>query len=311
MKILTVNAHQIAWCSFLLILVGNSSAIAEDYRIHAVTPAPRSPVIVHSSDTWKRVESENFRCSCQLDQKAAQQLAEICETWRNDLRTTWISEPVRESWVPKCEVVVHPNCAQYNRAMNCTGDVSVGCTRVTLDGDRVVLRRIDLRADIGDWAQAALPHELTHVVLRERFGVRLVPRWADEGIAMLSESPEKHQERLQHLRNAIAKHSVFTMNSLIRTQCVTDPHLRDAFYGQSLALSSFLIRKSTPARFADFVYDSAEIGFDDALKKQYQLDGMAAMQREWDNWTKRPEDIRFARISIEIAPDAKSAYVDR
>ena len=71
---------------------------------------------------------------------------------------------------------------------------------MNFDQGRTVLRRIDVRADASDWSNAALPHELTHVVLGERFGGHALPRWADEGIAMLSESREKHRERVANLR---------------------------------------------------------------------------------------------------------------
>ena len=52
----------------------------------------------------------------------------------------------------------------------------------------------------------------------------------------------------------------------MRTERIPQPHLRDAFYGQSVALTSWLIRKSTPAKFAEFIEESQRTGIDLALK---------------------------------------------
>ena len=43
-----------------------------------------------------------------------------------------------------------------------------------------------------------LPHEATHVVLAGQFGDQPVPRWADEGMAVLTEPRDKID---RHLRN--------------------------------------------------------------------------------------------------------------
>ena len=59
-------------------------------------------------------------------------------------------------------------------------------------------------------------------------------------------------------------------------------HLRDAFNGQSVALTSWLIRNSTPAEFADFMEESQRSGIDLALKEHYQLNGGVELQHEWN-----------------------------
>ena len=126
------------------------------------------PLSVRTTGAWTIVESANFRCCCQLPELDARRLAECCETWRSRLRKAWLTESSDQCWCPKCDVHVHPNRDVYNRALNRSGDTSVGSTMMNFDQGRVVLRRIDVRADAGDWSNAALPHELTHVVLGER-----------------------------------------------------------------------------------------------------------------------------------------------
>ena len=50
----------------------------------------------------------------------------------------------------------------------------------------------------------ALPHELTHLILADRFSPRQVPRWSDEGMAVLADPAEKQRLHLRDLRQALA-----------------------------------------------------------------------------------------------------------
>jgi hypothetical protein len=47
-----------------------------------------------------------------------------------------------------------------------------------------------------------LPHEITHVVLADRFNTKPMPRWADEGMAVLTEPVEKKQAHPTLIRNS-------------------------------------------------------------------------------------------------------------
>lgn len=254
---------------------------------------------VRSEGGWHVVDSQNFRCRCKLPESEARRLAESCEAWRNRLQKMWISNPdQRTDWNPKCDVVVHPNRLDYNQALNRAGDTSVGSTNMKFDQGRVVYSRIDVRADADDWSNAALPHELTHVVLGGRFGGHALPRWADEGIAMLSESAGKHRERMTNLRGIASRRQLLAMNDVVRMNRLPNPGQRDAFYGQSVALTSWLIQKSNPARFADFIEELQKQGIEDALRKHYQIEGIHGLQREWDQWVEKPEAMELVRLKL-------------
>jgi hypothetical protein len=171
---------------------------------------------------------------------------------------------------------------------------------MNFDQGRTVLRRIDVRADASDWSNAALPHELTHVVLGERFGGHALPRWADEGIAMLSESPEKHDERLANLRDLLSRQRSMPLAEMIQLNRIPAPHQRDAFYGQSVALTSWLVRRSSPAQFADFIEDSQKIGFGSALKRHYAIEDLVALQQQWDQHSRAPETIGLVSLQLQV-----------
>jgi len=52
-----------------------------------------------------------------------------------------------------------------------------------------------MKGALDEMLKGALPHELTHVLIGHHFGTQ-VPRWADEGAAILSE--HESQATLQH-----------------------------------------------------------------------------------------------------------------
>jgi hypothetical protein len=277
--------------------------------IHSANAADTSEYPIRIVNGWKVVETPNFRCRSVLSDADARRLADCCEAWRSRLRKTWISNAEAADWVPKCEVCVHPDRSAYNTALNRPGDVSVGSTMMNFDQGRTVLRRIDVRADAGDWSNAALPHELTHVVLGERFGGHALPRWADEGIAMLSESPEKHRERLTNLREILSRRQSMRLEELVAANRLPAPQMRNAFYGQSIALTSLLVRQSSPAQFADFIELSQRDGFERALKSRFGMDGFSALNREWDRWTRTPESMDFVTLQLHdgLTPIAATA----
>ena len=107
-------------------------------------------------------------------------LAHRCEELRGALSQRWLGvDEQSESWQPKCAVVVHADVAGYGRVFGPGISPSVGCTTITADKERIVFRRIDLRADAADWRTNALPHELTHVVTM----YPSAPSWITEGVA--------------------------------------------------------------------------------------------------------------------------------
>ena len=296
------------WAFALLIpVIANSSIFAAD-----APAAPATlPVTVSHRNGWCVAETRNFACwTCQGTQPA-RELAKTCETWRAQLCEVWGVESADAAWTPRCEIVIHPSQIAYCRALRRPGDASVGSTRMQFDGDRVVQRRIDLRCDASDWTTAALPHELTHVVLAERFGGRPLPPWADEGLAMLSESAAKRAVRLADLRHALRHRPTYRLRELLSVRQLPPAHLRDAFYGQSLALTSCLIDRSTPQDFAEFLEACQSSSIDAALQQEFGLAGTESLEAEWRAWMRSPEAITIvdlwagfdAKMSVAMTDD--------
>lgn len=285
-----------------LIVVWACAGLAGERVASAAEPA-KIAVTVRQQTGWHVAETANF-CCCTLRDAAARDLAIACEQWRQRLCQTWGSNAEIPSWSPRCEVVVHPTQAAYRSALGRPGDASVGSTRMQFDGQRVVLRRVDLRCDAADWCVAALPHELTHIVLAERFHDRPLAPWADEGMAMLSESPLKQQQRMADLHNALQYRSTYRIADLFAVRQLPPAHLRDAFYGQSLALTSWMVARATPQGFARFLQACDAMPLDEALQQELGLDSVAQLEREWRQWVQARQNFDLVKLWPPIDSNA-------
>jgi hypothetical protein len=250
-------------------------AVAEEVPSRSKTsaPAPAARITLHrSSCPCGRccvAETSNFRVQWCTSEENLRDLTDTCERMAAASKSTWLGEAQTRPWTPQCEIVVHREVNDYVAYLGPGSEQTSGCATIRLDQGRVVIRRIDLRADALDWKSESLPHELMHVVLADRFTTRRIPPWADEGIAMLSESPEKRGRRLTELRRVAGNGMTYAVRDLMRVQSSPEPALRNAFYGQSVALTSLLLEWGTRTQLLAFVEASLDQGPDAALSAVY------------------------------------------
>jgi len=147
-----------------------------------------------------------------------------------------------------------------------------------------------LEADT-DFLRAALPHELTHVVLSDKFVANPLPRWADEGIAMLADPKAKQGRHRNDLHIAFANGMVVHTAALLTMEDYPTPDRFGAFYGQSASLTEFLVKRKAPSQFVDFVERARREGYDSALRRCYEIDGIRELDRQWR------EDLDFRNSS--------------
>ena len=154
-----------------------------------------------------------------------------------------------------------------------------------------------------------LAHELTHVVLAEKFATKQIPRWADEGMAILSEPVARQAIRRSAMQRALARTQRYAAGDLVALADYPAADRRDAFYGQSASLVAFLIERDSPARFLEFLQLGQGQGFDRALTEVYKIRSLDELDAQW-----RPQLIergqsaelfaaRIARITAGQAVD--------
>jgi hypothetical protein len=136
---------------------------------------------------------------------------------------------------------------------------------------------MNLDGPLDQLLESALPHEITHVLLAHRFGSSL-PRWADEGAAMLGEAQSKrflHEKALEQFLNA------GRVIQLDRLFALTDfPEDTIAFYAESYSIVKFLVESYSRPVFLRFVHIGMRDGWEQAAKLM-GFEGLKELQAVW------------------------------
>lgn len=212
--------------------------------------------------------SANFEVTAESTD-LAREIAHQAEEWRTTLARRWLNRPLAD-WDSSCRIRV---------ATRPTG--GTGWTDYHFLGGRLVRVGIRLEGPSERLLEYVLPHELTHAVLVTAVG-QAMPRWADEGAAMLSESQsQQHRHRLR-AHQLLKAGDLIPFSELLKTAEYPGKKSRlHAFYTQSFTLCEFLISQGGPGRFLQFVQDGHSEGWDDAIRRHYKLQDAQALQRAW------------------------------
>ncbi len=234
-----------------------------------------APWDVHGNSV--RAVSTNFDIlASALD---AREVAQLCERRRTDLAGQLAEGTVLLAWNPRCEVVVHATCESYRAAVGCGGESSKGSSWIGVQKSQITRRRIDLLAECK--ALPALGHELTHVVLADLFDGQRPSPWADEGLAVFFDRPEKQRRHQQDLQRALNHRTIWPLATLMSHESYPPTSSFPAFYAQSASLTAFLVRQGSPSRFIHFVKSAKAKGIDQALLDEYAINGVRELERLW------------------------------
>lgn len=241
------------------------------------------PVEVHHSgphsNGFSLAQTKNFRVWHKLTQQEATQMAKAAEAFRAESAMKWFGS-VGEDWNPICELFLHTNAQEYAKATGAPAG-SPGHSTLRTEGSRVLARRIDLRLDDVNLMLGVLPHETTHVVLAGRLGDQPVPRWADEGMSVLSEPRSRIQRNLDNLPRHAKEGALFPCEKLLKLADYPEPRLVGPFYAQSVAVVDYLVRLKGARVFAEFMRDGLKTGYESALRKHYGIEGFAGLDQRW------------------------------
>jgi tetratricopeptide (TPR) repeat protein len=253
----------------------------------ATAPAATEPAVIvrdlGRSGEWSVAETANFRIYYKQAGDVAQRAAQTAERTRTTMYRKWFGGAPAD-WNPKCALYLHPTGNDYTRVTGVPSG-SPGHSSFQLEnGGRVLDRRIDLHCDVPDMIQAVLPHEATHVVLAGNFGDKPVPRWADEGIAILTEPREKIDRHLHNIPRHAQERQLFRIRELVNMGDYPQPARVGAFYAQSVGLCEFLAKERGPQVLVAFVRDGLRNGYDASLQKHYGYKSFDELEQKWNAW---------------------------
>jgi len=251
---------------------------------------------------WQVHETANFRIF-HCDARLAAAAGDAAESVRAEQAKRWGSPALQRPWTPRCEIHLYPTGRTFAQA---TGqpENSPGFSTMFTNGNRVTARRTSLRADHPQLLTAVLPHEVTHVVLADLFTVQQIPRWADEGIAVLAEPNAEQNLRAAELQGPLETGQVFDISKLMSMDY---PEAKDwsLYYAQSVSLTRFLVEQGTPEKFLQFVRDLPRTGTEAALRDGYRINGLAELQDRWQEYARQQlTTLKEARRRPSALPSA-------
>ena len=243
-------------------------------RLQANPPTKITAAIRHldqKDQGWSVCESAHFKVY-HNDPKLGEQVAQIAESTRAAVIRKWLGQDV--AWEQPCQIYVHPTADSYHRqsGMPPTAPGHSDYDADKSDASIIHYRRVFVRADHPHMLSAILPHEVTHVVLNGQFGRRLLPRWADEGMAVLSEPYSRIEMHLTPLADTYRQGQALTVQELL----TVDDYPKDrskvaSFYGQSVCMVEYLCTVKGPQAFVAFMRDANREGDAAALQRNYGL----------------------------------------
>jgi tetratricopeptide (TPR) repeat protein len=207
-------------------------AVRRARQIYEDTPLQRRQGFwsIGLPNVWKQRQTEHFDVYAHND-VVAQRVAEAAEYHYAGI-SRWLGrEPV--DWEPRCEIRVHGRVGEFHVATGTRG-MTRAISHTRLDGDRVLLRKLEVY-QLDPWLlSSTLPHELTHLLVADAYRAAQLPLTLDEGLALQAEPPAR---RLMY-RRLLAETPPAPAALLAASQLPRDV---EAFYAESGALTSWLL----------------------------------------------------------------------
>src|SRR5262245_7606047 len=167
--------------------------------------------------------------------------------------------------------------------------------------------RIEVQGELDRLLADVVPHEITHCVLADFFGVP-IPRWADEGMAILSESDEERNRHQALAKEAVGKGDLIQTKALFQAKEYPTRSI-SIFFAQGYWVTKVLVdRKDRPTLVA-FLKDGMKDGWEPAAKTHYGYASLAELEADY---TKKlgAAPVKAAAATPRAAPQFATASAD-
>jgi hypothetical protein len=203
----------------------------------------------------------------------AKQYGDAAERFRVLKAREWLGQEM-PNWAQPCPLKVE-----------ITAEAPSGAT--TFDfGRQPLYQFMQIRGPHDRLLNSVLPHEITHTVFAHYFRSP-VPRWADEGGAVLSEDDqerENHDRMCRQLLNAgraMQLRVLFGLKEYPKDVMVV--------YAQGFSVVRFLVQSSDRQTFLRFVGQGMRRGWEEAVHTHYGYNSVAELEKAWIESLRRPQ----------------------
>jgi hypothetical protein len=199
----------------------------------------------------------------------ARKVAERAEECRKAIARAWLGRELA-TWDHPCSVRV-----------KLTGGEPGGLTTITHARGKVKDLVMTVEGRLDRILASALPHEVTHTVIAGDFGGE-VPRWADEGVSILSEDRIERDRHDRIADGVLGRGAAMPLDRLFRVESY--PAAIMDFYGQGYSVARFLVEIGGRPRLLRFLRDGSRNGWDAAAREHYGLADVEELDRAWRAW---------------------------
>ncbi len=206
------------------------------------------------------------------DRAFAEQVGKYAEYYREQKAIEWLGSKMPD-WGRPCPLRVT------------IAGSSGGATEFGFDHGSILSITMHIEGSPDRLLASVLPHEVTHTVLAYYFRTP-VPRWADEGSAVLSEDDRERAVHEQTVRQilqapgrAIPLRRLFSLKDYPR-----DPNYVMALYAQGYSVTNFLVSQSSKPVFLAFVAQGMQnngTNWDAALQTHYRYRSVEELEGAW------------------------------
>jgi hypothetical protein len=228
--------------------------------------------------------------------EVAERVAVAAEEYRRTIAEEWLGEEIPR-WSARCRITVRLE----------EGATSGDTTYVIHRGE-VYGWRMMVQGPLHRIVESVLPHEVSHTILASDFRGAL-PRWADEGAAVLCEGEQDIVRRQLKVNDLLTVRHIPTPSLLSLSEYPVDADEMLLVYAQGYSLTQFLVEREGKQGFVRFLKDAHEHGWEDALEKAYGFGDVASLDESWRQWLKgtapSPDAPIVAQHDIaQVSPEA-------
>lgn len=268
-----MTMRSLCWIGSLSVVLGVTSVgmmrmPAEGQERPPVEPPPPKKIVAAPTPILP-AQTTNFLVVAP-SHRIANLIAESAERSRKDLAIKWFGKD-RPHWAKPVKIVVKIEA-------NASGSTTFQYPPMAKEFNA----SMELRGELDVILTDLLAHEVMHCLLADHFAKPL-PRWADEGIALLAESSES---RDRHRRMAHYQAEGVTQIPLTELLPAKDyPAKLGTFFAQSFSLCEMLVQRKDKATLLQFIADGMKdngiASWEKAAQKHYGFANLKEMETVW------------------------------